>query len=149
MTIAVFDYGLWAARYPELAPSINPALAGEYFLDAGLILNNTDSSPVSNATTRLRLLNMLVSHIAALNAPLNGQASSAGVGRMSSATEGSVSIQLDYGTPSNNSAWFLQTKYGAMFWQATALLRAMRYVPGYPPTFGRSPWWWGGSGPWR
>jgi hypothetical protein len=143
LTVATFDYALWAARYPELATSVNPMLANEYFAEAGGYLDNTDNSPVADPTTRLRLLNMLVAHIAALNAPLNGQASTAGVGRVSQASEGSVSVTLDMGTTSANAAWFQQTKYGAAFWQATASLRTMRYVPGCQPVFDRfGPYWW-------
>ena len=48
------------------------------------------------------------------------------VGRISSASEGSVSVSSEYkdsGSPSE--AFFTQTKYGAMFWQATAQLEEL------------------------
>ena len=64
-------------------------------------------------------------HIAQLFAPMaNGQPASTLVGRINSATQGSVSVQAAY---SNNvteqMAWFVQTQYGAMYWVATAPYR--------------------------
>jgi hypothetical protein len=53
------------------------------------------------------------------------------VGRVTSASEGSVSVSFDYGTPTPGSgAWFQQSQYGAAFWQATSSLRGMRYIRG-------------------
>jgi hypothetical protein len=54
------------------------------------------------------------------------------VGRVSSASEGSVSASFDYGTPTPGSgAWFQQSQYGAAFWQATSSLRGMQYIRGW------------------
>lgn len=127
MPAVAFDYGLWAARYPELASVTTGDLASAYFAEAGLYLANDDTSAVADPPTRLLLLNMLVAHIASLNGPT----SSPLVGRISGASEGSVSVSTAYEAP-GTAAWFLQTKYGAAFWQATAGLRTMMYVPGAP-----------------
>jgi hypothetical protein len=112
-------------------------LAQAYFdQDCPLYLDNTASSPVPDLTKRAALLNLIVAHIAALNAPqANGQSASPLVGRISSATEGSVTVQAEMGPPSGTSAWWMQTKYGASFWQATASMRTMQYVPGRQPVF--------------
>ncbi|KAG1434388.1 hypothetical protein G6F55_014548 [Rhizopus delemar] len=59
-----------------------------------------------------------------------GQSPSGLVGRVSSATEGSVSVSSDYSAPAGSAQWYLQTPYGAMYWEATAWLRVGRYVPG-------------------
>lgn len=139
MAVAVFDYDLWAARYPELAPSVSRAMAAALFDEAGAYLDNTDVSIVADPVKRLRLLNMLVSHLAVLNVAVNGQAPSGLVGRITNASEGSVSVATDIGTMTNASAWFMQTRYGMSFWQATASLRTMRYIPGRQPVFDR-PW---------
>jgi hypothetical protein len=73
---------------------------------------------------------MLTAHIAALNAvELGGRSAENIVGRISSASEGSVSISLDSQTP-GTAAWFQQTKYGAAFWQATTQYRKARIFPG-------------------
>ena len=51
------------------------------------------------------------------------------VGRLASATEGTVTVSYDYPvTPANPSmAWYAQTKYGAMYWTATVRYRSARY----------------------
>lgn len=130
--IVVFDFSSWAARYPELAsPStgVGSGLADLYFLEAQLYLDNSLASPVPDVTIRGLLLNMLTAHIAALNAPLSGQPASTLVGRISNASEGSVSVATEMNLP-GSAAWFAQTKYGVAFWQATANLRTARYIPG-------------------
>jgi len=128
--IVTFDYGAWSARYPELAASVNATLAGAYFAEAGLYCDNTDCSRIWDVNARALLLNMVVAHIAALNATINGQAASPLVGRISNATEGSVSVQTQMDYPPGSAQWFVQTRYGAAFWAATAQYRTMRYIRG-------------------
>lgn len=132
MTVAAFNYATWAARYPELARFVDDALATAYFDEAGLYLANDATSVVpADAVTfkpRLLLLNMLTAHIAKLNLPeIHG--GSPLVGRIASASQGSVSVSADMGPPSGSAAWYLQTQYGASYWNATAKYRGMRYVP--------------------
>ena len=123
MAVAVFSYAQWVARYPEFQGVVSAATAAGYFNAAGLYLDNTDGSVVSDPVRRLLMLNMLTAHIAALNAQDL-------VGRITDATEGSVSVSASMGdSVPGTSAWFLQTKYGAAFWQATSYLRTMLYVP--------------------
>jgi hypothetical protein len=143
-TPIVFDYATWAATFPELA-NVNSAQAGSYFDMATLYFNNAGwqaSLPQAPA-----LLNLLTAHIAALFAPQDqqGNPSSAGpaqspnvVGRIESANQGSVSVQLDIGDVTKGSpsqAWYMQTKYGAAYWYATAQFRSARYrrTPFAPP----------------
>jgi len=140
MAVAVFDYAVWAARYPEQAASVDATLAGAYFAEAGLYLNNTDASVVSDVAIRLVLLNMLVAHIAILNGAARGGL----VGRVASATEGSVTISAEMEAP-GTAGWYAQTAPGLAFWQATATYRTARYVPGRQPFLGvpsrgRLPW---------
>lgn len=140
MAVAVFDYSVWAARYPNLAASVDATLAGTYFTEAELYLDNTDKSVVENVATRLILLNMLVAHIAILN----GADRQGLVGRIASATEGSVTVSSELATP-GTAAWFTQTQPGTAFWQATSSFRSMRYVPGPRPFLGVPSW---GRGAW-
>jgi hypothetical protein len=35
------------------------------------------------------------------------------------------------------NAYWMQSKYGAAYWQATQSLRSFRYMPGRQPTFDR------------
>jgi hypothetical protein len=145
--VAVFVFADWAAIYPELvAPTETPpgtgtttaAQAANDFIQAGLYLNNTPCSVVQNVPIRLSLLYLLTAHIAALAARQAAEPDgNALVGRISDATQGSVSVSADVGTTTNNQAWFYQTQYGMSFWQATAQFRAGgRYKPGRVPNLG-------------
>ena len=127
MPAVVFDPAAFKARYPEFAAVGDPLLQA-CFGEAGLYLSNTDNSPVQNVTRRAVLLNMLTAHIAALGGALSSDGQPRPVGRVSSATEGSVSASMEYLAP-GSSAWFAQTQYGAAFWQATSSLRGFRYIP--------------------
>jgi hypothetical protein len=129
MAVAAFDLAGFRARYPEFT-TVADTLLGAYFVESGVYLNNTDASIVGDVTLRSVLLNMLTAHIAELNSGVGGQAPSGLVGRISQASEGSVSVSADMGPPSGSSAWFNATKYGAAFWQATANFRTFRYVAG-------------------
>jgi hypothetical protein len=142
----VFSYADWSVRYPELSAYVVQATAQIYFNEATLYVDNTACSVICDASQggeREMLLNMVTAHIAALNAPLNGQTSSPIVGRISGATQGSVSVQTDFQVP-GTAAWFAQTKYGAAYWQATVKYRSMRYAPG-PQPFRNGP---GRRNPW-
>jgi hypothetical protein len=128
--IVTFDPAAFKARYPEFATLSNTLLQA-YFDEAALLyLDNTEASRVQQVERRGLLLNMLVAHIAQINAGSSTQPASPLVGRITTATEGSVSVSADMGAVPGTAAWFLQTKYGASFWQATAQFRTMRYVPG-------------------
>lgn len=129
MGIVVFDVDAFRKRYPEFA-AVPDLLLQEYFTEATIYLDNTDSSRVSDLTQRAMLLNMLTAHITQLNSGSKGKGASELVGRISSATQGSVSVSADMGPVSNTEAWYLQTKYGAAYWNATAPFRTMQYSPG-------------------
>ena len=128
---------------------VSPAMAQNFFDLATLYLDNTDGgsqpyttpfgvcgsravgSPVRNIAHRQILLGLLTAHFAALNAPLNGQPSPTTVGRIGSASEGSVSISMDYPQIAGAEFWG-QSKYGMQFWQATARYRLGKYFPAPP-----------------
>jgi hypothetical protein len=129
MAVVAFDLAGFRVRYPEFA-TVADALLGAYFVESTAYLNNTDSSIVADVVLRSMLLNMLTAHVAAMNSGVNGQAASGLVGRINSASEGSVSVSVDAGPVSGSSAWFMTTRYGAAFWNATASFRTMRYIPG-------------------
>lgn len=146
--VVVFNYAAWIARYPEFAAVLEPT-AQLYFDEATLYLNNTACSIVADTSKRATLLNMLTAHIAWLNRKdASGQPANPLVGRIDSATEGSVSVHADMTGVPGTAAWFLQSAYGAAYWQATAMYRTMRYIPGpvTPVPFGwgpvARPWGW-------
>ena len=142
MASVVFNYATWALRYPEFVANAAPGkvvtepLATAYFDEACIYCDNTDLSPVANLGQRTVFLNMLTAHIAALNGP----ASSALVGRLSQATEGSVSITSELEVP-KGAEWFAQTKYGLSYWQASGQFRKGFYVA--PQRAVGGPWPWG------
>jgi hypothetical protein len=75
-------------------------------------------------------MNLVVAHLAAMRFGVNGQPPSPLVGRISSASEGSVSVSADMAGASASAAWWNQTTYGATAWQATNKYRRATYVPG-------------------
>ena len=133
MPSVVFDPSAFQARYPEFA-TLSAMTLGLYFAEATIYLDNTDCSRVTDLGQRAVMLNAIVAHIAALADP-----NRALVGRISTATEGSVSVSADMGPPSGSAAWFQQTKYGAAYWQMTAAYRTAHYIPGrsHAASYGR------------
>lgn len=127
--VVVFNFAEWITTYPEFNDA-NSALVGMYFNLATLNLSNCCGSPVPDPNVRQTLLYLLTAHLAMLFVPAtaNNQQPPGIVGRISSATEGSVSVSADFPATAE-SAWFLQTKYGAAFWQTTAVMRTAHYVP--------------------
>ncbi len=132
---AAFDYTAWIIRYPEFSPSgsqpVSQPLGAAYFVEAGLYLDNVGQSPVTSDSQQSLLMNMLTAHIAALNTPTStGAPASSLVGRISNASEGSVSVAAENDYPPGTPQWFQQTKYGTAFWAATIQYRTARYLHG-------------------
>lgn len=127
MAAVVFDPAAFKVAYPEFA-AVDNAVLQSCFDQATLYLSNSDCSPVQDLTKRQALLWMLTAHIATLRGYGPGTGRAGVVGRVSSATEGSVSISTEYGVP-GSATWFSQTPYGANFWEATLYLRSFRYRP--------------------
>lgn len=124
MVAVVFDSAKFKARYPEFS-AISDGYLDLCFESAALYLSNSDNSPVQDLKRRELLLFMLTAHVAATGGALSGGGAQA-VGRVSSATEGSVSVSTEMPIQ-NSAAYFAQTQYGVAFWQATSNLRGFRY----------------------
>jgi hypothetical protein len=148
--VAVFVAADFKAAYPAFA-AVPDALLQAFFSIATIYLRNDGSGPVRDTNLQTQLLWMLTAHVGQISGALNpGGVPSGLVGRITSASEGSVSVSSDYPSTPNN-AWFVQTPYGAMYWQATAAFRMARYLPG-PTRFGTgignsgrlNPWTTGG-----
>ncbi|HEX2753728.1 MAG TPA: DUF4054 domain-containing protein [Alphaproteobacteria bacterium] len=132
-----FDYASWVLIYPQFASLDQTQVINGALPIAELYCRNDGLGPVSTAATQTTLLGLMVAHICQLMYGVIGKAPSGLVGRISDATEGSVSVSADFPTTPNN-AWFMQTPFGAAYWQATAAYRTMRYVPG--PRRNMNPW---------
>lgn len=132
-SVVVFDAAAFVLRYPAFAAlnTAQPGVLQEYFDSATDFLNNTATSVVQDLTKRARFLNLITAHLATLDGILTprGQGSQAGrVGRLASASEGSVSSSFDNGSQSANAAFWQQTQYGSTYWAVTAPYRSMRFV---------------------
>lgn len=133
--VVTFDPAVFRALY---APSFNTVLDGALNLNftlAQLALNNTCRSIVMDANQRETLLNLLVAHITALLNGVNGAPPAGIVGRIDTATEGSVSVSAEF-IATAAAQWFIQTQWGAMFWQLTLQYRTFRYIPAPPSCCG-------------
>jgi Protein of unknown function (DUF4054) len=141
--VVTFDYGVWVARYPEFS-TVDPLTVAQYASEATSSYHRNDPcNPVCDPAQQLSLINMVVAHIAALNAGINGQAPTTAVGRVSSASQGSVSVSLELQAGTSTLAqYFAQTKYGLAYWAAMSPFRTMRYRPGPRRVF--NPWYRGG-----
>lgn len=136
MAVATFDYAAWITLFPEFQGAVSEERAALLFAQAGLLyLNNTDCSPVQDVAMRQQLLYLLVAHLAALSGALDGGKPSGIVGRVTEATEGSVTVKSDNGMKPGSGGWYGLTNYGLMFWQATAWLDSGSYVPADPYVF--------------
>lgn len=133
-----FDYNAWVAAFPEFSGVSQPQAAT--YADLATLYFDNSGWP-GNLPQAQSLLNLLTSHIAWLSAPRDvngnpsatGQAASPIVGRINSATEGSVTVSSDMGDANAGSpsqAWYMQTKYGAMYWAAMAQFRTAVYQQG-------------------
>jgi Protein of unknown function (DUF4054) len=131
----VFNYQLFAATFPIQAQSVTADVATMYFSMAGGYFNNTSGSACKDVVLRLNILNMITAHLLTLFMPIAGEPPSGLVGRISNASEGSVSVGTDMGNQPAAAAWWNQTQPGAT---AMALMRRfarVRYYPGPRPVF--------------
>lgn len=127
--VVVFDPDEFRLLYPSI--SATDEQLEMYFAMAETFLDNTECSIVKDLDARKTMLYLLVAHIALLSQQAeNGNPV---VGRISNATEGTVSVGLDYGTMGNNERWYLQTPWGAMYWQMSKKYRSMVYRLGIAP----------------
>ena len=147
----VFDYAQWTALFPELDGVAQPQAALYFGLATKYVANpNPYINDVEMLTT---LLYLTTAHISRLLSPqVNGASVTSGsvppsplVGRIDSATEGSVTVSADFGTQPANAQWWIQTTYGSFAWQLLKPFRLMRFVPAPRRRF-NPPIWGGGNG---
>lgn len=143
-----FDAAKWKLLYPTFA-ACDPAQGQNWFNRATFLCGNQASNPANSTPGLLEsLLYLLTCHIAWMEAPRDafgnpaatGAPASPIVGRIDQAAEGSVSVHADMGDANAGSpsqAWYMQTKWGAEFWAATAGIRTGHYAA--QPTFPGGP----------
>jgi len=173
-----FDFPTWTTLFPEFSP-LSPALGAAYFAMAtSSVIANTVTNPMFFDATPLAIPNLTVdtftydvylatSHVAwlfcpkdATGAPSSDASAAASpggmVGRISQATEGSVSVSTEYPMSPDASALeknLSQTKYGQQLWTAMKPYRTAQYMAQpvfvlggrfrnpYFPVFPPGPWY--------
>jgi len=137
--IAQFNHQVFVTRYPEFS-SVDPDVLFLYWTEAELYHRNDGGGPVKSENSQQLLLNMLTAHVAQRNKLENGNTESDLVGRIDSASEGSVTVSAAFEVPAGCPQYFAQTKYGVDYWVATAPYRTFRYRRGprrnFNPPFG-------------
>ena len=151
-----FSYATWIAMFPLFSP-LTQEQGLAYFNLATLICANTSTNPINRDGNLAALLYLLTCHFAWLNCPKDASGNPAAtgsppsglVGRISNATEGSVSVTTEWnaGSSSDLEAFLTQTEWGASYWAMTAQYRTARYlarptrvVNGIGFGFGRGLW---------
>lgn len=137
--MVTFNYELFRQQFPVFN-YVNSATAQTYFNAVAVsYVRNDGGGPVCNSDQKLWLMNLMVAHMMQLfGFEADGNAPSTIVGRINSASEGSVNVGTEYQPMTQAAAWYLQTPYGAAYWEAIKPFRSMRYRPG--PVRNMSPW---------
>lgn len=132
--IVNFVLSEWIADYPEFA-GMSQAQGQASFNSATLLLNNSCRSLVCDAVKRQELLYLLTAHVCFLRFGSNDGAGKITpapgiVGRIASAHEGSVSVDAEYAATKipQGQAYYIQTTWGALYWQVTAKYRTFRFI---------------------
>lgn len=119
----VFDATEFVIEYREFG-DVPISLLRAFFDRACLLVNNSSSTKLTDAERRQSVLYLLTAHIATL-----WRKDAGSVGRVSEATEGSVSAKIEWAGNSNPArAWYEQTQYGVTYLMATAPYRRFSYV---------------------
>ncbi len=138
--VVIFDVAEFRSFYPNIKAT--DAQLEMFFYEAEIMLNNTEKSCIKDLKKRKVLLYLIVAHLATLQGQID--AGNALVGRVSSASEGSVSVSSDYGSMGNSERWWLQSPYGAKYWQLTMPYRSALYiVTNVPMPVDRTGWFGG------
>lgn len=151
MAIVVFDPTAFATAMPEFL-GVSAARATAMFnVAASTLLDNTDNSAVMDLATRTQLFYFLIGHLLTLYGLSDTPTpNTTPVGRIASASQGTVSTSFDMPTGKDASAtmgWYLQTQYGISYWMATQRFRSVRIYAngssgiGYASAYGRPPFY--------
>lgn len=155
--VVSYDDADFKGLFPEFS-NCTQQQGQSWFLRAGALCANAASNPLvrQGGGTYWMLqqaLYLLTAHIGYLDAPRdqNGNPTGQGgsvsqiVGRITSASQGSVSVSADMKSGGTFSeAYYMQTKYGADYWELTKAIRTFQYFA--TPTVVPGPRGFRGSG---
>lgn len=129
-----FVFSEWVTQCPEFAGN-SPVQGQAAFTDATFLLSNSCRSHIRDAVKRQYFLYLLTAHVCFLRFGSNDGAGNVTpapgiVGRVSDAHEGSVSVRAEYSATNvpQGQAFYIQTRWGALYWQQTAKYRTFRYA---------------------
>ena len=125
--VFVFDPAAFKLAYPQFAKFTDEQL--NYFFETveNRIIDNTESSCISLANRKIWFY-LLVAHKGVLQNRIDDGGGEQ-VGRTSSATEGSISVTMDYNMGSGAmEQWLNQTAYGAEFSALSSAWRKALWV---------------------
>lgn len=110
-------YAQWIAAYPMFGATVNEVQYDTVVYPyAQQLCRNDWASPVTSDAQLTQLLSVLMAHIAQLLFGSTGIPANTGlVGRISSATEGSVNVATEF-PMTQAGAWYNQTQWGALYW---------------------------------
>ena len=127
--IVQFDLLKFRELYPKIIATDDQL--SMFFVEACLYCNNTEHSNIRNLQERELMLFLLIAHLATLQMRIDS--GNEAVGRVASASEGSVSVVLDNGQTKGSEKWYQQTAYGARYWALTKRYRSFIYMLGKFP----------------
>jgi hypothetical protein len=135
--VVTFDWTTFRTWFPEFG-CLTEAQGQAYFDMAGLYCANSQQNPLFCFGVLPQVMLLVTAHVAWLLAPrdADGNPSATGtpappiVGRINTATQGSVSVgaTLDGEMGSPSQQFFMQSKYGMLAWQSMAAGRTARYI---------------------
>lgn len=130
MSVVNFDYEHFMETFPKLKPLLSGMTAEAMEMQWGLAVEyvgNTDDTsfapydPEAGIFERRKLLYLVLAHLLQIG---QGEATGGLSGRISSVTEGSVSVSVTpYSAKSSTEEFWTQTPEGAIYWQLTGKYR--------------------------
>lgn len=130
--VFAFDPTEFKQLYPQFASYTDDQLNWFFEMVENDVLDNSETACIS-LSTRRKLFYLLVAHKAELQNRINS-GNTGLVGRINSATEGSVSIGTDYlSSPTALAQWLNQTPYGAEYYALTQKYRTALWVVATKP----------------
>ncbi|WP_063657371.1 DUF4054 domain-containing protein [Candidatus Arsenophonus triatominarum] len=129
MTVVTLDIAVFRRDYPQY-DNVADTQLNLMFDIAQTAFDNSEGALEPDLDKRKRLLYLLAAHLCDItfgDTKGKGSGASGAIGRVASASEGSVSVSLDVGQGLPYSqAWY----WGQLFWQLTKPYRMFAYFPG-------------------
>jgi hypothetical protein len=139
-----FVFDVWASAYPMFSNIDQNTIQAVVLPLAQSYHRNDGGGPINDPVIQTQALWLAVAHVAQLMFGSTTQEASPLVGRVSNATEGSISVTAEYNDKNPAGAWWEQTTYGAAYWQLIKSYAMGFYHPKVTP-LGRA-WIYGGVG---